>query len=1252
MFPMRNLIVTIFIVLSHFGQSQTTLSTLNHQNANSGATCDSISLTISPAGFDTTSSSDINLNFTGVNLLGTNYTATITWGDNSITTHTGTAVSVNSGIIWTPVLTHNTTSTGWDTLTVILVEDNSSDSLVKNLLYMSNACTEIYFTGSVDCDGNGTVDSSAYLETPYLFNATDTIYALLSTGDSLFYFPSIIAGTYSVGYTGYYSPPIIAITPSTIVFPIGGAIPNVNILFTCPYQTCFSGIAFCDNNNNGIYNPLTEATIPNMPIHNTTSNSNGFFTANIGSTYPFSNGYYLNMPTTWLTANGYYSSLTYITLDSTNLDSNCISNTPLNIPIHCNLTNLDSVCFDGVLFEDLNYNGQFDSGETTFLNAPIIVNVDGNSHVIHTDASGNLSYSGVHIGGISSASLTVSQNWLNYNGFTTYGPIAVQNFNCDSSHTTNIPLSDPNFNSISNLFMSTTNGFACDTLTVSVSPIGYDTNATEDVLAYFPGLNLLNEQYSLVVGWGDNTSTTHIGTAINAGQSIVWSPALSHTYVNDSSYFISLSITKVSNQHTNQHGVFINYTTSCPYYVLEIINNIDCDADGTIDGTIHNVAQYPSFAYYYYLHYSSFYLYNATDTIFADSASSYPQFVYWPNTMPAGNYTLGIVQSALDSMDFSWGSSMPTNYVAMPNNGTIQSITNTFNCIQNQVCLNGYVYCDDNNNGIMDLGENTVNDVPVNINGYVNFSGSTYPTDSTDTLGHYNFPFTIYDSAYFNLNIDQTWLTANGYIATNTNFSFNYPSYNGSDSILDCNTNFNIPVICNAVASDSICVSGQVFCDINNNGILDTNETFIPNSPIIINLLNGSGSITCFSDSTGNYTYENYHPNVDSIEITIPNYWLINNGYNTISPVTVSTLDCSVNTNVAIDCNIPQPCDNNWIFINGVGPYYQNWTNTMAVTFGNSDYLFPGSIYTISIDFPSGSTFNPTGFSIGSYTLVGNTLSWTQTINGFDTLNLNFDIGAGIPDSTNHLYTATISGPNLDCDSTNNTNNYTSIVGASYDPNNKLVNLPAYINPAIQEQLVYTINFQNTGTAPAQDVFIEDQLNQYLDWSTLEVISKSHNMFYTIDANGKVTFTFPQIWLPDSTTNEALSHGYITYKIKENNSIPLNLPIENTAHIFFDLNPAIVTNTTRNTNTALGLTSHGQTVNVKLYPNPTSGQLVIVSNELIKTIQIFDLSGKLVFKSANLYMQANLDLTHLSKGMYQIRTTTVAGTNTKKLILK
>ncbi len=144
---------------------------------------------------------------------------------------------------------------------------------------------------------------------------------------------------------------------------------------------------------------------------------------------------------------------------------------------------------------------------------------------------------------------------------------------------------------------------------------------------------------------------------------------------------------------------------------------------------------------------------------------------------------------------------------------------------------------------------------------------------------------------------------------------------------------------------------------------------------------------------------------------------------------------------------------------------------------------------------------------------------------------------------------------------------YLAEVRCSYDPNDKLVNPSREGNfTQFDEKLTYTIRFQNTGNDVAYDVVVEDIIDGKLDLSTFQILGSSHyeNLSTTIE-DRLVTFEFKDIFLPDSTTNLEGSNGYVMFTIQP---VAGNLSeftdIPNTASIFFDLNPPVITNTALN----------------------------------------------------------------------------------------
>jgi len=64
----------------------------------------------------------------------------------------------------------------------------------------------------------------------------------------------------------------------------------------------------------------------------------------------------------------------------------------------------------------------------------------------------------------------------------------------------------------------------------------------------------------------------------------------------------------------------------------------------------------------------------------------------------------------------------------------------------------------------------------------------------------------------------------------------------------------------------------------------------------------------------------------------------------------------------------------------------------------------------------------------------------------------------------------------------------------------------------------------------------------------------SHSYSLEIEGNNTLKFIFDSILLPDSTTNELGSHGFVKFKISQKTDLLLGSVIENSAAIFFDFN--------------------------------------------------------------------------------------------------
>ncbi len=171
-----------------------------------------------------------------------------------------------------------------------------------------------------------------------------------------------------------------------------------------------------------------------------------------------------------------------------------------------------------------------------------------------------------------------------------------------------------------------------------------------------------------------------------------------------------------------------------------------------------------------------------------------------------------------------------------------------------------------------------------------------------------------------------------------------------------------------------------------------------------------------------------------------------------------------------------------------------------------------------------------------------------------------------LTDTINSTYS--INGVLGGIDTTNNIITKNDTVRASLDPNEISVSPGGAVMPCTQLQ--YTIRFENTGNDTARNIYIMDTLSGSLDFHSLNIDAASAVMSYTLIKDGTYTiakFDFPGVNLPDSSHNN-LAEGMVVFNIKTKPGLPDGANIKNQAGIFFDDNPAVLTNIV---STAIGI---------------------------------------------------------------------------------
>jgi len=215
----------------------------------------------------------------------------------------------------------------------------------------------------------------------------------------------------------------------------------------------------------------------------------------------------------------------------------------------------------------------------------------------------------------------------------------------------------------------------------------------------------------------------------------------------------------------------------------------------------------------------------------------------------------------------------------------------------------------------------------------------------------------------------------------------------------------------------------------------------------------------------------------------------------------------------------------------------------------------------------------------------------------------------------------------------------------SFDPNDKTCLEGTVIGPEmIGNYLHYNINFENTGTAAAEKIVVKDIIDTTkFDINTLQVLNFSHPVVTRITGN-KVEFMFDNINLAP------VAQGNIVFKIKTKSDLPIGSTVSNKADIYFDYNFPIETNTATSTFQMLNTAAFETDESINVYPNPAKNQISVNAKNTIKSVQLFDIQGRIINTSLFNDTKLDLDISTYSNGIYFFKITTEKGIKTQKIV--
>lgn len=413
----------------------------------------------------------------------------------------------------------------------------------------------------------------------------------------------------------------------------------------------------------------------------------------------------------------------------------------------------------------------------------------------------------------------------------------------------------------------------------------------------------------------------------------------------------------------------------------------------------------------------------------------------------------------------------------------------------------------------------------------------------------------------------------------------------------------NAKTILNIVEPNSTSISGTSYVDENSNCTFDFGEEVLPGVAVEI----ASGYAVAFADQQGKYTIR---VNAGSHTlIASKKYWAPSCPtmpiVTTSTPVDISNQHIGFTpTAIGQDLSVKLGC-NYWRRGFSSNTYVELANHgTILATNSLFELSYPSGMYLVS----SSESFN---YSNGSYTLVIDSLKPGEkmVIQIQDSIGLLKKIGDEL------TLTASITSAANDLDGTDNQATLTQAIVGAIDPNDISVNPAGYIS--INQELTYTIRFQNVGTFLASRVVIEDQLPEYLDWNSVKPIMESHDARFSVDANGKCLWEFNNINLPDSNSNESESHGMVRFVATPLYSAPAESAILNKANIVFDYELPIITNEVQN----IIMEKEKKIFNLRIYPNPVkvgstfwAATQAELNNEppVLKQLEIRDNAGILI----------------------------------------
>jgi Leucine-rich repeat (LRR) protein len=519
----------------------------------------------------------------------------------------------------------------------------------------------------------------------------------------------------------------------------------------------------------------------------------------------------------------------------------------------------------------------------------------------------------------------------------------------------------------------------------------------------------------------------------------------------------------------------------------------------------------------------------------------------------------------------------------------------------------------------------------------------------------------------FTANTSLTSLKCN-----NNNLSTLYIKNGITETILDFSNNPNLMFICadvqqglsvqnqlntlgmTATVSNSYCfftpggnyntITGSMIFDANNNGC---DALDLPQSNIRININDGTNTGATFTNNQGAY---NFYTQTGSFVLTPA---IENPTWFTFFPssATIPFANNNNNTTTQNFCIVANGVHNDLeVIVSPINPARPGFDATYKIVYKNKG----NQTLSGNVNF----TYNDAVLDFVSATIAPNSqntgvLNWSYAnLLPFENRSFYVTLHVNAPTATPPVsigdvlsFNASITPMITDENPLDNSFTYNQTVVGSFDPNN-ITCLEGDIVPpsTIGSYLHYGVNFENTGTYPAENIVVKVVIDTAkYDINSLQMLNTS-NPAYTKITGNVVEFIFKNIMLDTG------GHGNVLFKVKTNNNLVNGDIVSKRADIFFDYNAPINTGMV---NTTFQLLNNGQFVldnSIIVSPNPTSSIISINGNSSINSVQVYDVQGRLLETKLIDDAKATINISDKTSGIYFLKITTDNGIKVEKIV--